>query len=596
MGLHEILCHDEHYAETIRDSMKASFNRTLLALGLSLWLGGCAVTGQQAETPDHSAPDYDLSSEAQVPVVYGQFSKDSLFALLTAEIAGQRNRFDIALGNYLDQARQTRDAGVTERALRVAEFLGAQDQALEMAELWVSIAPDNPEALRAAALHLARAGELQQAMAMMRQVLELHGETHFDFLALAAVQTDPPTRAALLNTLQQLLGEYPDNAQLVFAQALLLQQEERDDEALALFRSHPQAAKAPAAILLQSRLLTARGDSAQAVNLLQGGLREHPNDQRMRLLLARLLVAEGELQAAARQFSLLQQDNPDDPDLLLTLGLINLEAGNSQAAIEQLEQALAIDPDNNTARYHLGLAYEDQGQQQQALDTWQAVGSGNEFLSARLRVSQALSQQGRTDELHDYLESERAAYPGAALQLHLIEIETLVESDPTLAMQRVNQALQRFELDSNLLYTRALLAERLGQPDTLEADLRSILEREPDNAMALNALGYTLADRNERLEEALELIERAMALNPNDPAIIDSLGWVHFRLGNLELAEELLRRAYAAFPDQEVAAHLGEVLWVQGRQREARKIWDEALKKDPDSPLVRETRQRLEQR
>mgnify|MGYP002619568325 CR=1 FL=1 len=596
MGLHEILCHDEHYAETIRDSMKASFNRTLLALGLSLWLGGCAVTGQQAETPDHSAPDYDLSSEAQVPVVYGQFSKDSLFALLTAEIAGQRNRFDIALGNYLDQARQTRDAGVTERALRVAEFLGAQDQALEMAELWVSIAPDNPEALRAAALHLARAGELQQAMAMMRQVLELHGETHFDFLALAAVQTDPPTRAALLNTLQQLLGEYPDNAQLVFAQALLLQQEERDDEALALFRNHPQAAKAPAAILLQSRLLTARGDSAQAVNLLQGGLREHPNDQRMRLLLARLLVAEGELQAAARQFSLLQQDNPDDPDLLLTLGLINLEAGNSQAAIEQLEQALAIDPDNNTARYHLGLAYEDQGQQQQALDTWQAVGSGNEFLSARLRVSQALSQQGRTDELHDYLESERAAYPGAALQLHLIEIETLVESDPTLAMQRVNQALQRFELDSNLLYTRALLAERLGQPDTLEADLRSILEREPDNAMALNALGYTLADRNERLEEALELIERAMALNPNDPAIIDSLGWVHFRLGNLELAEELLRRAYAAFPDQEVAAHLGEVLWVQGRQREARKIWDEALKKDPDSPLVRETRQRLEQR
>ena len=161
-------------------------------------------------------------------------------------------------------------------------------------------------------------------------------------------------------------------------------------------------------------------------------------------------------------------------------------------------------------------------------------------------------------------------------------------------MQQANHALSEFEQDTNLLYTRAILAERLGNPAGLEADLRSILQREPENAMALNALGYTLADRNDRLDEALVLIEQAHKLKPEDPAILDSLGWVHYRLGNLDLAEELLRRAFAAFPDAEVGAHLGEVLWQQGKQREARRVWEDAAEQSDDSTLIDATRERLE--
>ncbi|KKN95293.1 hypothetical protein LCGC14_0178200 [marine sediment metagenome] len=584
----------------MRLPIKASPKRTLLAAVIGLWISGCAVHGTPPIPAQPSADSPAVSPVVEVPepapVVYGQFSKDTLYALLAAEIAGQRNRFDMALNNYVEQAHATRDVGIIARALQVSEFLGARQPALEMATLWVDVAPDDPEALRAAALQLARAGEHEQAMAMMQGVLAKHGETHFDFLTLAAAQTDAATRQAVLQSLQQLQQQYPDNAQLVFATALLLQQDGREDEALALLDANPVVHSAEAAIMLHSQLLVSQGETQRAISMLQQGLRDFPDDTRMRLLLARMLIANDDFDAAAVQFKQLVEQNPDDMELLLTLGLVNLESGDAKAAVDYLEHAATLDPENSVASYHLGLAYQEAGRPDDALQAWQEVGDSNEFLTSRLQISRLLIDEQRTDELAAMFAADRNNYPSNALQLYMIEIETLIEIDPELAMARTNEALEQFELDSNLLYTRAMLAEQLGNPDGLERDLRLIIEREPDNAMALNALGFTLADRNERLEEALALIERAYALEPEDPAITDSLGWVHYRLGNLEMAEELLRQAYRAFPDQEVAAHLGEVLWHQGRKEEARTIWQEASENEPDSPLIDSTRQRLEAR
>ncbi|WP_022961238.1 tetratricopeptide repeat protein [Halopseudomonas pelagia] len=575
--------------------IKAVLQRPLLSLGLGLILTGCAATGTSPTAPE-PAPTSQAEEikAAEAPVVYGNFRKDTLYDLLTAEIAGQRNRYDVALGNYLLQAEQTRDPGVVERAMRVAEFLGAHRPALDMAMLWTDVDPQNPDAFRSAALHLARAGQHEEAMQAMQTVLAMQGETHFDFLALAAAQSDSHTRKALLHSIERLVAANPENAQLLFANALLLQQDEREDEALVLLNRNPVAASAPQALMLHSRLLAADGQTDEAISLLQEGLRQSPDDSRMRLLLARLLVSEGELDAAAAQFTLLTQHNPDDLDLLLSLALINLEGEQFAAAAEHFERLLDADPNNDTARYHLGIAYQQLDQPEKALEAWQGVQGERDFLTSRLRISQLMADQGRVDELATRLEADRAARPDAALQLYLIEIESLAPSNPALAMQRANDALQRYEFDSNLLYTRAMLAEKVGQPEQLKVDLRTIIEREPENSMALNALGYTLADRNESLDEALQLIEKAAALNPDDPAITDSLGWVHYRLGNLELAEEYLRKAYTAYPDPEVAAHLGEVLWAQGKHREARKIWDKSLKADPENDIVPATRQRLE--
>lgn len=571
----------------------ASTLPALLAAGLLL--SGCSSLSQPdaPAAPAKPPTSSETDSTADTPVTYGRFQQDTLYELLSAEIAGQRNRFDLALDNYLRQARSTRDAGISERALRVAEFLGNEPAALEMARLWVEVAPQDPEALRSAAIHLARTGRHEQAMDMMQRALELHGETHFDFLALAAADTDATTRNALLDSLERMNDRFPDNTQLVFARALLLQQANRNAEALALLEEHPHTDEAPPAILLHSRLV-AEQDIEEATEILYRGLESFPDDTRLRLMLARTLVSEGNFADARTQYAKLARDNPDEPDLQLSLGLIELELGQASDAVIHLQNTLQLAPGNNTARYHLGNAYLAADRPDDALLTWQSIDSGTELLTSRVQMARLLLEQDRIAALQAQLQQDRDQHPQHSLALFQIEIEALLPNHPELAIQQANTALQAYPNDSNLLYSRAMLHEMLGNPRGLEEDLGAIIAREPDNAMALNALGYTLADRNQRLDEALALIKRAAALDPSDPAIQDSLGWVYYRLGDLDRAEALLRDAYAAYPDQEVAAHLGEVLWRQGKEREARRVWREALEHSPDSQLIPATRDRLE--
>ncbi|SFL85472.1 Tetratricopeptide repeat-containing protein [Halopseudomonas pachastrellae] len=577
-------------------SMKVFSASTLPALlAAGLLLSGCSSLSQPDAPAAPAQPPSTSETEtaADTPVTYGNFQQDTLYELLSAEIAGQRNRFDLALDNYLRQARRTRDAGISERALRVAEFLGNEPAALEMARLWVEVAPQDPEALRSAAIHLARTGRHEQAMDMMQRALEQHGETHFDFLALAAADTDATTRNALLDSLERMTERFPDNTQLVFARALLLQQANRNDEALALLEDHPHTDEAPPAILLHSRLV-AEHDTEEATEILYRGLQRFPDDTRLRLMLARTLVSEGNFADARTQYAKLARDNPDEADLQLSLGLIELELGEASDAVIHLQNTLQLAPGNNTARYHLGNAYLAADRPDDALLTWQSIDSGTELLTSRVQMARLLLEQNRIAALQAQLQQDRDQHPQHGLALFQIEIEALLPNHPELAIQQANTALQAYPNDSNLLYSRAMLHEMLGNPRGLEEDLGAIIAREPDNAMALNALGYTLADRNQRLEEALALIKRAAALDPSDPAIQDSLGWVYYRLGDLDRAEALLRDAYAAYPDQEVAAHLGEVLWRQGKEREARRVWREALEHSPDSQLIPATRDRLE--
>ena len=577
-------------------SMKVFSASTLPALlAAGLLLSGCSSLSQPDAPAAPAQPPSTSETEtaADTPVTYGNFQQDTLYELLSAEIAGQRNRFDLALDNYLRQARRTRDAGISERALRVAEFLDNEPAALEMARLWVEVAPQDPEALRSAAIHLARTGRHEQAMEMMQRALEQHGETHFDFLALAAADTDATTRNALLDSLERMTERFPDNTQLVFARALLLQQANRNDEALELLEDHPHTDEAPPAILLHSRLV-AEHDIEEATEILYQGLQRFPDDTRLRLMLARTLVSEGNFADARTQYAKLARDNPDEADLQLSLGLIELELSEASDAVIHLQNTLQLAPGNNTARYHLGNAYLAADRPDDALLTWQSIDSGTELLTSRVQMARLLLEQDRIAALQAQLQQDRDQHPQHGLALFQIEIEALLPNHPELAIQQANTALQAYPNDSNLLYSRAMLHEMLGNPRGLEEDLGAIIAREPDNAMALNALGYTLADRNQRLDEALALIKRAAALDPSDPAIQDSLGWVYYRLGDLDRAEALLRDAYAAYPDQEVAAHLGEVLWRQGKEREARRVWREALEHSPDSQLIPATRDRLE--
>jgi tetratricopeptide (TPR) repeat protein len=568
--------------------------KRLLVLSALLLAGGCQSFMPSA--PDSQPPVEEAAAapQATTPAQAGSFSRETLYALLVAELAGQRNRFDIALGNYVQQAKTTQDAGVAERGFRIAEYLGAEQAALDTALIWASNAPDSLDAQRAAAVQLARSGRYEESLDYMEKVLQGQGDTHFDFLALSAAETDPDTRSGLLQSFDQLLAKHPGNPQLAFGKAVLLQQDGRAEEALTLLQGLPTDQQPVPSALLHARLLHSLGRGKEALNVLERNLRKHPDDKRLRLTYARLLVEQERLDEAMGEFATLVQQYPGDDDLRFSMALVCMEAQAWREATVYLKELIERGSHLDAAHFNLGRAYREMDKPKLALAAFEQVGAGNEYLPARLMESELLFSLGRGSEARATLAQARAEQPDYAIQLFLIEIEALSGQDQTeAAWQLIEQALKEFPEDLNLLYARAMLAEKRGDLAQLERDLRLIIEREPDNAMALNALGYTLTDRTNRHAEALELIEQAYRLNPDDPAILDSLGWVHFRLGNLEKAEQHLRRAYQRFPDHEVAAHLGEVLWASGQQRKARAVWSEALKSEPNSSILRDTVLRL---
>ena len=561
-------------------------NRPLALLTAFAFLSGCQTFAPSE--PDGTPPVQEADQTTQLePSEYGSFSEETLFALLTAELAGQRNRFDIALSNYVQQANATGDAGVAERAFRIAEYLGAEQAALDSALIWARSAPSNIDAQRAAAVQLARAGRYDESMTYMEQVLQRQGDTHFDFLALSAAETDPDTRAGLLQGFDRLLSKNPDNSQLLFGKAILLQQDGRAEEALKLLEDSAASSNEVSPILLRARLLQSLGRGKEAMPILQKGIRNNPDDKRLRLTYARLLVEQDRLDDAKGEFAKLVQENPNDDDLRFSLALVCLEAEAWEEAIVYLEELVERRSHVDAAHYNLGRAYEALSDNDRALQEYALVGPSNDYLPAQQRQAELLFAQQRNEEASARLAQARSAQPDYAIQLYLIEAEGLSNHRQVEAAWKViNEGLEQYPNDLNLLYTRAMLAEKRDDLAQLETDLRYIIQREPEHAMALNALGYTLADRTTRYEEARELIEKAHQLNPDDPAILDSLGWVNYRQGNLDEAERLLRQALEKFPDHEVAAHLGEVLWAQGKQRDA-------LSATPDSPILRDTLLRL---
>ncbi|MBQ1558710.1 MAG: tetratricopeptide repeat protein [Pseudomonas sp.] len=568
-------------------------NRPLALLTAFAFLSGCQTFAPSE--PDGTPPVQEADQTTQLePSEYGSFSEETLFALLTAELAGQRNRFDIALSNYVQQANATGDAGVAERAFRIAEYLGAEQAALDSALIWARSAPSNIDAQRAAAVQLARAGRYDESMTYMEQVLQRQGDTHFDFLALSAAETDPDTRAGLLQGFDRLLSKNPDNSQLLFGKAILLQQDGRAEEALKLLEDSAASSNEVSPILLRARLLQSLGRGKEAMPILQKGIRNNPDDKRLRLTYARLLVEQDRLDDAKGEFAKLVQENPNDDDLRFSLALVCLEAEAWEEAIVYLEELVERRSHVDAAHYNLGRAYEALSDNDRALQEYALVGPSNDYLPAQQRQAELLFAQQRSEEASARLAQARSAQPDYAIQLYLIEAEGLSNHRQVEAAWKViNEGLEQYPNDLNLIYTRAMLAEKRDDLAQLETDLRYIIQREPEHAMALNALGYTLADRTTRYEEARELIEKAHQLNPDDPAILDSLGWVNYRQGNLDEAERLLRQALEKFPDHEVAAHLGEVLWAQGKQRDARRVWRDALSATPDSPILRDTLLRL---
>jgi len=552
-------------------------------------LQGCSQLPQQSE-PDNTvaAPTPPLEVPARA------FPPETLYALLVAELAGSRERYDIALGNYMQQAHKTRDPGIAARATRIARYLNARQAALNSALLWVELDSTDMEAHFISASELAQAGRLNEAFDHSEVLLAQGSTPIFPAIAARAVKATDTQREQLLERLNKLQKQHPKNPDLLISLGLLYQQQNQLQRALQATEAALQLDDSliPAAIL-EAKLLTTLKRPAQALARIDTLLLRHPNNKRLRLQYARLL-ANSDLEKAQAQFKILAEKSPDDPELIFSLALISNERGLISEAESYFNKLLDHPKHGSSAHYYLGRIMEKQENYEQALLHYVKVQPGPDFMPALLQSTDIMVRAQRLDLAHERLKNARIRFPSQAERFYLLEAEVLskhMHLEP--ARDLLSDGLAQFPASTQLLYSRAMINEQLNLMQQLEGDLRSILKYDPNNATALNALGYTLADRTDRIAEAYQLISQALQINPDDPAIIDSMGWVQYRMGNLEESLLRLRQAMQAFPDHEIAAHLGEVLWANEQQDEAHKIWQQGLQLTPKSRIIREVMQRL---
>ncbi|EAT12852.1 tetratricopeptide repeat protein [Bermanella marisrubri] len=526
------------------------------------------------------------------------YGVNTFYSLLVAEFAGQRQLYDVALGNYLLEAHRTQDPEVTARATQIAQYIRADQAALDAATLWVKLAPEDPTSQQALTVELLKAARFSEASLHLQKALNLEPDLNLNFISQEGVELSVEGRQLWIDALSPLTSMYPDNISLMFNIASLLQQQE--SYGLALDYSE-RIIKAEQdfypAWSLKARLEVALDHQEKALKTVNQALKRFSGDKNFLVLRARLYIKIKDIQKARDDFLYLSETYPRDAHILLPLALTHIELEEYAAAEHALQRLLRLNQLTDEAHYYLGRIKQYDDDQESALHHYLEMEKGREFLAAQTAIIQIYVQNEEFDKALSHIRTQRTRHSEHKQAFFLMEVELLNRAGRyDEAMNVLNTALSDYADSTDLRYSRAMVSEKLGDLAQLEKDLEYIIDRDPDNATALNALGYTLADRTSRLQEALTYIEKALQLAPKDPAIIDSLGWVYFRMGRYQEALELLQQAYELYPDPEVAAHLGEVLWTMNKTDEAKRIWQQGLQKQPTNKIIRDTLKRLDVR
>lgn len=572
----------------------------IAVLTASLALGACAQLPARPDAAAAPKPLPKVVSQAAVartaPLPHVELSEDLLFKLTLAEIAAQRGQPHVAVPAFLEVARETRDPRVARRATEIAWNARFLPAALEAATLWLQVEPDSGRARQTVIALLVNQSRLDDAVPHLEKWLEADpARIGQNFLQLAALVAPHQDKAAILRLFQTLAARHPQvpEASLAVAQAAANAQ----DQPAALEAARQALKLRPGwelAALFQARALQ-RNSSAEAIAFLEDFLKANPGARDVRLNYARLLVSVKRYPEARKQFGTLLGEAPDNAEIALAVATLSMQAKDYTAAETQLRRALEIKPkDPDAVRMYLGQVNEELQRPEEALKWYSSITHGDQFVAAQARYAGVLAKQGKLPEARKYLQGVSAGDAQQRTQLTLAEANLLREANAYQeAFDFLSRAVARAPDTPDLLYDHAMAAEKVNRIDVLESNLRRVIEMRPTHAHAYNALGYSLADRNLRLPEARKLIETAHKLAPEDPFILDSLGWVLHRQGSNEEALAHLQRAYELRPDGEIAAHLGEVLWALGRQDEARKLWVEALRDHAKNEVLQGTVKRL---
>lgn len=551
-------------------------------------------------TSEPAAPDTapaESSPEVQPPAA--SLSGEVLYYLLAAEIALQRNRLDVAVEGYSKAAEATDDLRIVERAARISVYARDDQRALQAAEKWVRLDPDNVEARQVLAALLVRTGNGDAAVPHFEAMLALgNGDREArNYMLITSLLSKEQDKQAALGVMDKLVADRRDNPHAQYALAhLALLVDSLDQAEQAIERVLAARPDWSDAHLLRANILHRKGDSKRLIRLLREALQQHPDDVPLRLFLARTLIDEQQLDAARREFSALLRREPEHADALYAQGLLGLQVEDYQQAEASFKRLIAIKQRVNEARYYLGQAAEMQNQPGRALDYYAMIRNGQHYVDARIRAAGILVRQDGLAAAREHLQNTSVDNLDEEQRLYLAEGQLLREArEYDEAYRLYTLALEQMPDNVKLLYARALVAEKLDRLDEAIADLRRIIDNEPDNFEALNALGYTLVDATDRVDEGFAYIRRAYQSKPDDPAVIDSMGWAYYRKGQYGKALEYLQRAFDKLKDGEIAAHLGEVLWVSGRRDAARKVWDEALRDAPEHRLLRDVIERFTQ-
>lgn len=576
---------------------------SILTLSVLLASAHTAHGASDAE-PAPPIPAAETKATQLDPLPAVRLSEDLMFKYLSAELAEKRGEFMAAYATMMSIARTTRDPRLARRAAEIAMSGKLGGDALAAARLWQDIVPRSAEAAQVVTGLLVATNRLEEVRTLLAK--QLANSTP---LTLGATITQTQRllsrvqdKAKAIAILKELLAPYRDalDAKLALAQVAYA----NGDTVTGLREAREATTKFPQSEIAVLALAQMTADKEASAKLLSDFLQKNPLARDVRLANARMLLEQSRLDEAKKEFKILLQHAPRDPTALYAMGLLSVQTNDLvdgekylSAYIKGLKGAPDGERDATQALMVLAQIAEDRNDLQGALSWLDLVESTsqNAYLGATVKRAQLKAKSGNLDEARQLLAQTEAGSDDERIRLIIAEAQLLRDASKfDEAMRLLEEGLQRFADNTDLLYEHAMVAEKSRQFDVMERSLRKVMQIAPDNPHAYNALGYGLADRNLRLQEAYDLIKKALELAPEDPFIIDSMGWVEFRLGRLEKAEELLRRAYAIKPDAEIAVHLGEVLWVRGREDEAKKLWRQASNKDPKNESLKGTLVRLQ--
>jgi tetratricopeptide (TPR) repeat protein len=569
--------------------------KTACAAAALLIATGLAYTPAHAQTSAKPAPSAPRPKVAPVlPAI--ELSQELLYKIMMAEIALQRGLPQNAAQAMLEVARETGDPRVAQRATEIAWNARMMKEALEAASLWLKTDPQSAQARQVVAALLVNQENLTEARAPLEQWLAADKpNAGRNFAQVAQLLARNKDKKAVLALLKTLARPYNDLAEVRLSVAQAAWAADDVDGALAESRAALNIKPDLELGALFHAQALSRRSNAEAAKFLEDFLNRNPNANEVRLTYARLLANEKRTADARKQFEILVAAAPKNPEIAMAVALLAMQTNDYDAAEKHFQGALAAghkEPDS--IWLFLGQIYEERKNYDEALKWYAGITSGERYLSAQARYAGVLQKQGKLDAARKHLQAITPRDSAQRIQLAQAEANLLREAQAYGdAYDLLGKTLEGAPDSVDILYDQAMIAEKLDKIDVLERNLRKVIQLQPEHAHAYNALGYTLADRNQRLPEARQLIEKALELAPQDGYIIDSLGWVLYRMGLTGEAVVQLRRAFELRPEAEVGAHLGEALWADGKRDEAQKIWARFLKDSPLNDTLQSTLKRL---